>query len=383
MIRAARERSFGSWFRIGAGLALGTLVVFLAAAFLYLARAVLVIVLVSIIFAQAISPLVLRLRRVGAKRSYAVLVIFALALMTLAGIVWLLGQALVSELGQLVNAWPEIEGHLWQLAEQLPQSPLREAAEQVLGSPSRGPSVSVSPEVPGAVLKSAIGIVELIFGIFTAFVITFYWIEERLIVRRLAFNGLPPEQRERATRVWDDVEEKLGAWVRGQLLMMLTIAGIFAVGLTALGVHYALPLALFAGLVEIVPFIGPYVATVLPVLVAISQNIWLGVYVIAFGLLVQLIEGNVLVPRVMGRAVGVSHLTVILGLLVGGKLMGVAGALLAVPIAAAIQVILVDLEVFGPKEPSPEAPAVPDAPPQGGPVTEEILPAHRSGRVRT
>jgi predicted PurR-regulated permease PerM len=222
-------------------------------------------------------------------------------------------------------------------------------------------------------------VIEAIFGVFTVFVITFYWIEERLIIRRLAFAPLKPRQHERAIQIWEDLEAKLGAWVRGQLLMMLTIAIVFGIGLTLLGVKYALPLAIFAGLVEIVPFVGPYAATIPPVLLGLSQSVQLGLVVAAFGLVVQLVEANILMPRVMGRAVGVSHLTVILGLLVGGKLMGLAGAFLAVPIAAAIQVLLVDLEVFGPKEPSRASQPIPDEAPEM-PTREEVRPANPPAR---
>jgi predicted PurR-regulated permease PerM len=107
-----------------------------------------------------------------------------------------------------------------------------------------------------------------------------------------------------------------------------------------MGLKYALVLALIAGLLEVVPIVGPYLGAVPAVLVALTQDVRLALVVSVYIVVIQLVEGYVLVPRVMAKTVGVSPLTVVLGLLVGATLGGLSGALVAVPVAAALQVIL-------------------------------------------
>jgi predicted PurR-regulated permease PerM len=137
-----------------------------------------------------------------------------------------------------------------------------------------------------------------------------------------------------------EVEEKLGGWVRGQLLLMLAIGVMAAIGYAVLGLPNPVLLGVAAGLFEIVPMIGPFLAFAPAVLVALAIDPPRAIAVLVYALVIQQIESNVLVPRVMGRTVGVSPLTVLLGILVGSSLAGIPGAFLAVPLAGALQVIL-------------------------------------------
>ena len=137
-----------------------------------------------------------------------------------------------------------------------------------------------------------------------------------------------------------EVEEKLGGWVRGQLLLMLAIGFMAGIGYSVIGLPNPILLGVISGLFEIVPMVGPFLAFAPAVLVALAMDPGKAVVVAVYALVIQQIESNILVPRVMGRTVGVSPLTVILGILVGSVLAGLPGAFLAVPIAGAVQVIL-------------------------------------------
>ena len=336
-----------SWTRVGARITLGAVAVLLAFYIVYLIRPVIVILLVSIIFAQAIAPLVLRLRRMGARRTQAVLAIYLVLVLALAALGWFLVQAITSQVGVLSSALPGMQQQLTRSAAQWP-GPLRDIATQLLAG-STEPTVAPANAAP-ALLNTARAVIEAVFAVFSVFVVTFYWISERLIIRRTFCRVLPERYRERGMQVWDDVEAKLGQWVRGQLLVMLCIGAAFAVGLLGLQVKFALLLAVFAAVAEIIPLVGPYIGTAAAVLVALTQSVQLALIVAGYGALVQLIENNVLVPRIMGHATGVSPLTVIIGILIGATLGGIPGALLAVPVAAGIQVLLVDLELLGGQE---------------------------------
>ena len=319
--------------------------VLLGLAALYLIRSVLIILVVSMIFAQAISPPVLWLRRAGARRTQAVLAVYVLIVLALAALGWFLWRAVSSQAGTLVSGLPEMQAKLQALAEQIPLPSLRDSAQGILAGASQ---LSVQPDqaVPG-VVNTVRALFESIFAVFSVFVVTFYWISERLVIRRTLLRLLPVKHGERGLTIWDDVEAKLGAWVRGQLLVMLCIAAAFALGLGLMGVKFWLLLAVLAGIAEVVPLLGPYIGTGAAILVALTQSPQLALIVAVYGTLVQLLENNILVPRIMGRTTGVSPLTVILGILVGATLMGIPGALLAVPVAAAVQVLLADLEVLG------------------------------------
>jgi predicted PurR-regulated permease PerM len=138
-----------------------------------------------------------------------------------------------------------------------------------------------------------------------------------------------------------EVEEKLGGWVRGQLILMLAIGVMATLGYFLLGLPNPVLLGVAAGLVEIVPMIGPFLAFAPAVLVALATvDPTRALAVAGYALVIQQVESNILVPRVMGHTVGVSQLTVLLGILIGSALAGIPGAFLAVPIAAAVQVIL-------------------------------------------
>ncbi|MDO8429037.1 MAG: AI-2E family transporter [Candidatus Daviesbacteria bacterium] len=190
--------------------------------------------------------------------------------------------------------------------------------------------------------KQAISITLVIFQNIIAFatliVITFYLLLDKARLEGVVISFFVGHQ-DIVKNLFDRIQEKLGAWLRGQLLLSLIIGVVVYVGLTLLGIKYALPLAILAGLFEIVPVIGPIIASVPAVLLGLSVSPLLAALVAGFYLVVQQVENQVIVPQVMKRAVGLNPILVILSVSIGGRLLGIPGALLAVPIAVVIQVI--------------------------------------------
>lgn len=135
------------------------------------------------------------------------------------------------------------------------------------------------------------------------------------------------------------VGRRFGSWLRAQAFHMFIIAAMSTLGLTLLGVPYALFLGAAAGLGELVPILGPVLSAIPAVLVALRISPWLGLGVIAFYVALQQIEGNFLVPRVMREALGIPPLLTIVALLVGFRTGGICGILLAVPVAAGLQTV--------------------------------------------
>lgn len=201
--------------------------------------------------------------------------------------------------------------------------------------------------VSGQVIQVTVGVFSGIFAFFTVAILTFFLLLEREKIKENIFVLFPKIPKERTTKLAHLIEKKLGAWVIGQLILGL-IVGIFTwVGLTILNVPYALPLAVVAGILELVPIIGPVISSIPAIIVALVQSPVLGLGVAAYFLIIQQIENSILVPKVMEKAVGLSPVLVILVLLIGGTLMGVVGALLAVPVAAAAKVVFDDYRENG------------------------------------
>jgi predicted PurR-regulated permease PerM len=323
-----------------------TLVVALTLAALYmlwLIQEVVLLLVLAILLATAIEPMVNGLRRGPFDRGQGIIIVYTtiLAALLVAGLVVV--PSLMSQSAQLIDALPSYLASLRQLAEQTEPPPLRSILLRALNGVAPAilrsveePTVVAEPEqlkvVGGAFAHSLLSVI-------TVFLLAFYWLTERATIKRGILRLVAPQQARHVNDAWRDVEDRLGGWVRGQLLVMLALACMAGVAFVALGLPNPLLLAALAGLFEIVPLIGPFLAFLPALLVALTVDPFKALVLLGVAVVIQQIEGNVLVPRIMSRTVGVSPLTVILGILIGSILYGAAGAFLAVPVAAAIQVI--------------------------------------------
>jgi predicted PurR-regulated permease PerM len=253
-----------------------------------------------------------------------------------------LGAAVIPPLVQQSQAfWKDMPAHMDQVQQRLsswglisPDTSFKELLQQApAGS---GDAVNV-------VLGTVWGFVGGIFGLVSILLLTFYLLVEAQDVFTLFVRLFPRESRPRVAKVSALAAEKISAWLGGQMLLGLIIGGMSAVGYFLMGVPYFFVLAVIAGIGEMIPMVGPLLSAIPAVGVAltVSPALALGVAAFCFGL--QMIENNVLVPKVMGQTVGLSAVTVITALAIGSELLGFAGALLAVPTAAIIQVLFEEL----------------------------------------
>jgi predicted PurR-regulated permease PerM len=190
------------------------------------------------------------------------------------------------------------------------------------------------------VVKVTVGLFSNIFTTMTVLVFTFYLLLERKYLDKFVNGILHKDDAEKTMTVIQDIENNLGAWLRGEFILMLFIGIFVYIGLLFLRVDFALPLAIIAGFMEIVPIIGPIISGIPAVLVAMSISPVLGLATIALYFIVQQIENNLIVPFVMKRAVNMPPLVSIIALLVGSKLAGITGAILAIPIAVMLRSII-------------------------------------------
>lgn len=188
-----------------------------------------------------------------------------------------------------------------------------------------------------------VGIFSNIVTIFAVMVITFYLLLERSRLDNFLVEMLGEESGTRIVQIFKRVEKGLGSWLLGELALMLGIGVLTYIGLLLLKMEFALPLAIFAGLLEIIPTIGPVLSAIPAILVAFTISPLMALAVVALFIIVQQIENNLFVPMVMKKVVGLPPLITIISLMIGGRIAGLTGAILAVPIVVMLKVIASEL----------------------------------------
>ena len=313
---------------------------------IYLVRGPLLLIYVSALFATGLTPLVetierQRIRVITSRRlprGAAILIIYAAVIGALAALATAVIPPLV---GQLEDFWTELP-HYMDLAQQKLAS-----WGLITADASFKEILQQSPIGSGSAIAVFIatlwGFVGGIFGLVSILLLTFYFLVESHDVLNLFVRMFAVENRPRAARVSELVAVKISGWLGGQMLLGLIIGGMSAIGFFVMGVPYFFVLAVIAGVGEMIPMVGPLLSAIPAVGVALTVSPALAVGVAAFCLAIQLIENNVLVPRVMGQTVGLNAVTVIIALSIGSELLGFVGALLAVPTAAIIQVLVEQL----------------------------------------
>ncbi len=207
---------------------------------------------------------------------------------------------------------------------------------------------SLGNQLAGLAENAFVLVVKILGGIVSFIAIlalTFYLVVEKDGLRKFLSSILPSEYEKRTIRIINEIQKKIGLWLRGQLVLMFFVGVLALIGLLILGVDYALTLALIFGVMEIVPIIGPVIAGIPAVILAFAQSTALVPVVIVLYVAIQQFENSVLVPKVMQKAVGLNPAIVLVSILVGAKLMGVVGIIVAVPIATAVTIVLKDLLV--------------------------------------
>jgi predicted PurR-regulated permease PerM len=336
---------------------LGTLVVLMVViGFLlfYRFRLVAVIVFSGIVVSMAIAPSVDWLHRHGLSRSLCVILIYLVLLVVIIGAIVLLVPPIVEQFAATI---PKIENYYQDLKSALVNSPflaLSQIASQLPSQLNLTPSAAAPATAVGAldaisqVLSASGAILSGLFTLTAILLIGFYWTLESEGVLSALLQPLSKDNRERAREMLREIEMRVGGYVRGQGIMVLTIFVADFLIYLVIGLPAALAVALLAGLFEVVPVLGPTLGAIPAVLVAFSYDSSKVVWVIAAGALVQFLENNLLAPRVMHKTVGVNPIVTLLAIVAFGALFGFAGLLLAIPMAAIIQ-ILVDRSLLRPQ----------------------------------
>jgi predicted PurR-regulated permease PerM len=332
------------WTVRGMALAVGALIVLGLVQLGALAGGVLILLFVSVLFASALEPIVGRLRdRLPLGRVGTILVVYLTFFVGMVGIAFIVVPAAVNQASAIIAELPPFFDDIRTRAANLRPAALGTSITALVDSvqsifaPAPPPDQEEVVEVGAAVAEAAA-------SFFTMLTIVFFWLVEHARLQRYVLAFLPAERRAGVRDAWNEIESRLGLWVRGQLILMAAVG--FATGIiyTLLGLPGALLLGVVAAITEAIPIVGPLLGAIPAILVAATVSPELALVVAGVYLVIQFVEGSVLVPLVMRNTVGISPLLVLVSLLIGAAVGGMVGAFLAVPVAAAVEIVLSRLQ---------------------------------------
>jgi predicted PurR-regulated permease PerM len=300
---------------------------------------VLMILAVALMIVGTLRPIVGALERRGIPRGLGLLIIFLVSAIVLALLLFLTVPSLLDQLGAIVEQAPAARDRLvlW-LEDHTVTAPLADLVR-------RFGSTESAAGAGEQVIAISSQVAKVIGYAVTAVFLAVYILVDGERARGALFAVVPRQYHLRLARILLNLETIVGGYIRGQLITSGAIA-VFTFGLlTAFQVPNALALAVFAGLTDVIPFVGGIIAMTPAVLAALPQGAGVAIAILVIMIVYQEFESRILVPRVYGRVLRLSAATVIIALLIGGMLLGVLGALLALPVAAALQMIVREMRV--------------------------------------
>jgi predicted PurR-regulated permease PerM len=314
---------------------------------IYLIWDILLLLFVSLIFAALIDPFARSLARRRIPRGIAVLTVYIIFFGIVGLSVGVLAPVIAHDVPQLfvagTDAFVRLSEHSW--------------FETLFGSLDISSQMSTTSDGSAGVLGTSGGALAGLFStvsgffggvvsLFVVLVMTFYLVAQDDPLGKILRSVVPNQYIPYISDLFERIQTKLGAWMRGQLLLSLVIGSLVTIGLSLAGVKYAGVLGLLAGILEFIPILGPVFASVPGLFFAFTSGgtvlfvIVLGIYIV-----IQQFENHILVPKVMQRAVGLNPVMSIIAILIGVRIGGIVGALLAIPVATALSVVLSDVWV--------------------------------------
>ncbi|MFA6536691.1 MAG: AI-2E family transporter [Candidatus Paceibacterota bacterium] len=338
--------------RINSGTIIKTILFVVFLFLLYSIRDIVLVVLTAIVIASAVEPATKWFTKHNVHRVAAVLVVYLVATIILAGVFYLLVPSVLNEASNFLTKAPEYLNKikLWSPIE--PSQSL--VATQSLSTFSSGFSFEqIVGDIQSMLSNTSEGfvkIVSLVFGGAFSFilivVLSFYLAVQEDGVSNFLKVITPLKSQKYVVGLWVRTRDKIGYWMQGQLLLSVIIAILVYLGLTIIGVKNALLLALLAGIFELIPVFGPILAAIPAILAGIFDGggLTTGLLIAGLYLIVQQFENHLIYPLVVQKIVGISPIIVILALIIGGKLAGFLGIILAVPFAAALMEYFHDIQ---------------------------------------
>ena len=302
---------------------------------------ILFILFLAILLAIGIDPLVDRMERWRIPRSVAIFIMYLGILGVLLFAVALLVPVVVAESAQLADSLPRFA----QQAAELPRTwkldipGLDRIDTTDLGERLGAEVGSIVASVPRVLVDVGKAVTGLLVSSLLVLVVGFFLSADANFAPRFIGRFFPPAMRPMVADVSREIAGRLGQWVRAQILVGAFFGTCFGVGLALMGVPFALSLGVAGAVLELIPYVGGIIVTAIAMLVALSISPWLAVGVLVLEIVVANVESHVIYPKMVGNAVGLHPLSIILALFIGAEAKGIMGALVAVPVAAVLQVV--------------------------------------------
>lgn len=294
--------------------------------FLYQVRSIVILLFIAFILMTAVTPLVRMAAKIKIPTIVVMLFIYFGMIALVSTLVASLVPAVVAQTKELTLLLPS---YLHALEDVFNTQLNQDVAGGYLNS------------IPSNLLKIAAGAFNNIMSILALFFMSYYLVLERPHLHKYLLHFFDNHHaEEKAEALVLAVEKQVGGWVRGELILMLIIGIMTYIGLTLLGIPYALPLAILAGLLELVPNLGPTIAAIPAILMGLTVSPVIGLGALLLSIVIQQLENNWIVPKVMQSATGTAPLVTIIVLLVGFTLGGIAGAILSMPIFLTVKTVI-------------------------------------------
>ncbi|MBI2635259.1 MAG: AI-2E family transporter [Parcubacteria group bacterium] len=301
------------------------------AVLVYMVRDIIGILIFAIIIASALEPLLVYGESKKVPRLLSLIFLYILFFVFFAAVIYIIFPLLLDQFQDFTENYPTYFGKL------------EEAAGTITFLPGLSANIhdlldQLTEQIPS--FTSLLSYVSEIFGGIVSFVvilvISFYLALSKGALDDFLRSMMPPQFEASIHGLWIRAQKKMGRWLQAQILLSFIMALVVGIGLWILGVKYAFLAAVIVGIFEIVPFVGPIVGGAVATLLALSQSPILGIWTLVFFIAAQQLENHVLVPLLIKKLVGLNPVTVILAILIGAKLGGILGIILAVPLAAVV-----------------------------------------------
>lgn len=294
--------------------------------FVWQIQDIVLILFVSLLVMTILNPIAKKLTKYKIPKALSVLVIYFL----------IFGVLIIS----LISVIPALVDQTTTFASGLPTYIENLRVPATISDQISAQVISRVGDLPGSILNFGIGIVSNIVVILTTLTFAFYLLMARDRLDSDLAYLLGKEKAKEVDDFFDELEIKLGGWAIAQIILMLSVGILYYLGFRILGIPYALPVAILAGFLEIVPYIGPILGALPGVLISFGLSPVIGIAAIALMFLVQQLENYVLVPKIMEKSVGVAPIITLLALAVGLKIAGIPGVLVSVPVVITLQVLV-------------------------------------------
>lgn len=327
---------------ISSGFIWRVLLVSMAVYFVYTIRFVILLFFLAVVVVSAAVPVVNRLERKRIPRTVSVIGLFLLFFIVLIYVVYLVIPVFLTELNLLGQNLPKYLEDLNQLFIRINRVTANYQFEINLSKFSQNIVDQITASTSD-LFSNTLAFFGNIFNVFVVLSLSFYMLVKRDAVQSFVQTIVPEKHQLYAVDLTSRIQYKMGRWLIGQLILMMIIFVLDYAALLALGVPYALIIAILGGLLEVIPYIGPAIAIIPAALVGLTISPLVSILVIILYIFIQQMENYLITPMVMKRAVGLNPVAVILALLIGAEMAGLIGIIVSVPAATAIGVFVGDL----------------------------------------